>query len=879
MRLMHCLAMAGVSLGAACSTETGYQAPTRAQSEALRTLGDITLHASPTGAGSACTGTMPCDLPTARDRARSLIPTAPNVAIELAGGTYRLAAPLVLGVADSGTPTHPVVYRAAAGEHPVISGARQITGFAKFDDAKNIYRAAVPAGMASRQLFVDGVRASRARGPSNPSGVSVKSTGFSISDASYRSWAHPEQVEVIGNNAWKHMRCPLSTIGASADGGSNLVVDPACWNNNWTNVPNPSFPFNGAGLPVLDRITWIENAFELLGTPGQFYLDSAAGFLYYVPRPGEDLTSADVELPVLERLVVMSGTPGHLAPVNDTDPGISYAGQWGYQSGRSFGDLEADVHFTSTNGDAVTYAFTGTGVQVLAETNTDEGGFDVYIDGQKTSSGTANAASRLAQQAVASISGLAPGNHTIKVVKTGGDFLLVDGFTAVSDAVAPVHDITFSGIGFAYATWLSPSTNGYIDNQAGILWDPTTRKPTRIPAAVQVHRGARIVFDGVTVQHTGTSGIDLADQTQDSVVRNSEISDLSGIGIAVGEVDDYYQTQPALMTSGNTIAENTVRHVGQDYRDAVGIWIGYSRQTTISHNEVGYTPYSGISIGWGWGWTSDCALQAKQGLSTCRHGTTYSGGHQITANHVHGSMGELFDGGPIYTLSGQAQTSEFTGNVLAECNNGCNMIYHDEGSSLWNTHDNVTSFGNGALWLNLWTPSIHDDTILRNYADTARFNNNGTNVSVEQATVVTDGRWPDAARSIIAAAGPAASNGPVADDDNLRLSYTGTSWNFSTGRGDGDLEDAVHYATANGDSATFTFSGTGATFLTETMTDEGDVGVSVDGGAQVVVSAHADSRHAQQKLYAVDGLAAGPHTMTVTKLNGSYLLVDGFLVR
>ena len=44
-------------------------------------------------------------------------------------------------------------------------------------------------------------------------------------------------------------------------------------------------------------------------------------------------------------------------------------------------------------------------------------------------------------------------------------------------------------------------------------------------------------------------------------------------------------------------------------------------------------------------------------------------------------MGELSDGGPIYTLGGQSAASEFAGNVLSECVGGCNMIYHDEGSS------------------------------------------------------------------------------------------------------------------------------------------------------------------------------------------------------
>jgi hypothetical protein len=853
---------------------------------ALGTLGAIPgrapdiLYASPTGSGRSCSNYDPCALDTARDQVRTLVPHAKgDVVVQLSGGTYRLTSPLQLGVQDSGTgPGHQVVYQAAPGQTPVLSGAQRVTGFTQVDAAKNIYRAQVPKDVDSRELFVDGVRADRARSANNPGGFSVTSTGFTTSDPAYTSWTNTPGVEIVQNNAWKQMRCPLASITASASGGSDLTVDPACWNNNHSSVPNPSFPFNGAGLPSLDGITWLENSYQLLGTPGQFYLDSAAGQLYYVPRAGEDLTKADVELPVAPELLDVAGTPGHLAPLNDNDWRATYTGAWNVSNGRHLGDLGDDVHYTQTNGDAFSYTFTGTGIQVLSETDASEGNADVYVDGKKVQTVSGNGPTRLAQQAMVSITGLTKAKHTVRVVKTSGDYLLIDGMTVIPDVIAPVHDVAFTGLTFAYTTWNAPTTQGYIDNQAGVLWDPTTRTPIRIPAAVQVHRGSRISFTGDVVQHTGTSGIDLADQTQNSSVTGSSITDTSGGGVSIGEVDDYYQTQPSLMTSGNTVSTSVVQRPGQEYKDAVGIWVGHSRGTTLSHNDIGYTPYSGISIGWGWGWASDCTLQAKQGLPNCRHGTTYTGGNHVVGNHVHSVMGTLSDGGPVYTLGGEASGSEFDSNVLGECIGGCNMIYHDEGSSLWNTHDNVVEFSNGSLWLNLWTPSIHDDSIHDNYTDTDRFNNNGTNIAFKPSTVVPDGRWPAPAQAIIDAAGPGKTTGKVLDDDDLRIGYTG-SWSSSGSRGLGDLDNGVHYTQQNGDSATITFTGTGISFLTETNSDEGDVGVTLDGAAQPTVSANTAQRQSQHPLYSVSGLAAGPHTLTVTKLSGTYFLVDGFTVQ
>jgi hypothetical protein len=203
------------------------------------------------------------------------------------------------------------------------------------------------------------------------------------------------------------------------------------------------------------------------------------------------------------------------------------------------------------------------------------------------------------------------------------------------------------------------------------------------------------------------------------------------------------------------------------------------------------------------------------------------------------------------------------------------MIYHDEGSSLWDTHDNVVRFSNGSLWTNLWTPSIHDDSIHDNYSDTASFNNSGTGITFQQATVVTDGNWPAAALAIINAAGPGTPPGGTADDDDLRVAYTG-SWSSSGSRGVGDLDNGVHYTQQNGAAATISFTGTGIGFLTETNSDEGDIAITLDGVSQGTVSADTPQRHTRQKLWSATGLTDAPHTLTVTKLSGSYLLVDGF---
>jgi hypothetical protein len=129
---------------------------------------------------------------------------------------------------------------------------------------------------------------------------------------------------------------------------------------------------------------------------------------------------------------------------------------------------------------------TGTGVDVLGELNSDEGGFTVSVTNvasgaivdQKTAS--ALGTTRLAQQVLYSVGGLAKDSYAVKLQKQTSDasYLVIDAFAVIPDVIAPVHDVAFRGLTFAHSTWLAPSQSGYVDNQAGVLWDPATHLPT-----------------------------------------------------------------------------------------------------------------------------------------------------------------------------------------------------------------------------------------------------------------------------------------------------------------------------------------------------------------------------------------------------------------
>src|SRR5207237_5211099 len=56
---------------------------------------------------------------------------------------------------------------------------------------------------------------------------------------------------------------------------------------------------------------WIENSFDALDAPGEWYLSRRDGIVYYRALAGEDPNRAEVIAPALQQLVRFAGDPGH----------------------------------------------------------------------------------------------------------------------------------------------------------------------------------------------------------------------------------------------------------------------------------------------------------------------------------------------------------------------------------------------------------------------------------------------------------------------------------------------------------------------------------------------------------------------------------------
>ena len=245
----------------------------------------------------------------ARDRIRAERIGNQPVQVLVRGGTYCLPAPFVLEPQDSGTAEAPVVYSAFQMEKPVFSGGRAITGFRQNGSLWETMIPEVKAGQwYFRQLFVNGQRRQRARSPNSgyyriaklipgppvPNAKPVARDKFGFAPGDLEPWQRLDDVNLVLMHSWENSIHPLKSV----DTVSNLVQFAAPMKEWW-----------GLGYWEEHQRYFVENARELLDTPGEWYLNRETGLLTYWPMPGERVDETQIVAPSLTEFVRLAGNP------------------------------------------------------------------------------------------------------------------------------------------------------------------------------------------------------------------------------------------------------------------------------------------------------------------------------------------------------------------------------------------------------------------------------------------------------------------------------------------------------------------------------------------------------------------------------------------
>ncbi len=267
----------------------------------------LEIHAAPNG-NDANPGTATRPLATieaARLHARKLARqiSEGQVRVVIHGGTYRIEEPIVFTAEDGGTETVSITYAAASGQRPVISGGRAIADLKAAADGTWV--AEIPEAKSGKwqfcQLYLNGQRAARAREPDEgwfrvEQVGKDRRTNFRFQQGDLKAYANLDSLELVFLHDWSITRCPVKSI----DEATRTLTVPVQvgGNTNWA---------------VMDWFEkkpryFVENAHELLDSPGEWYLDENTGRLTYMPRPGETIESTELVAPVADQLLVVRGT-------------------------------------------------------------------------------------------------------------------------------------------------------------------------------------------------------------------------------------------------------------------------------------------------------------------------------------------------------------------------------------------------------------------------------------------------------------------------------------------------------------------------------------------------------------------------------------------
>ena len=489
-------------------------------------LAQTNLYVSTSGKGNKCSENEPCDLSGITGKLRELNKKdVGQVNVNFTGGVYELKSTFEITPEEAGNLKNQITFQSVSGSKALFSGGIKITGWSNI--GKGIFKARIPENVDSRQVYVNGKMAIRARipnrldsadfGPYNRVlGFDTKNKTVYVRSNELPAVKQTGQIEMVINQHWYQSRVRIASLQKVRD---TLVITPMAtelahlFQLTYARMLDPGKPY------------YFENALEFLDAEGEWFLDKTAHAIYYKPRLGQNISDLEIVIPVLKTLIQVVGTKE-----------------------------------------------------------------------------------------------------------------------------IPVQNLTFSGIGLSYGTWLSPSEKGSIATQG--VQVRGYEKDTG-PGLLQVEFARNFTVRNCNISGAGAHGVVFSKGVQNSGIIGNYIYEISANGIVI---DTYRKLLPpdSLMCRNNIVADNLIENVGMHYTNGMGILASCVIQHIIEHNEIRFGRYTGMQIGNHYG----------DNLNGMRD-------NLIRKNNIHHVMQLHDDGGAIYTLSTQPGTKIYE-----------NWI-HDYGKSQW----------------------------------------------------------------------------------------------------------------------------------------------------------------------------------------------------
>ena len=233
-------------------------------------------------------------LSAARNLARTFVGKE-AVTVHVADGVYYLPETLVFAPEDSGTAEHPITYLAENEGQAVLSGGSllELTWQSHTD---GVMKATTPEGLVIDQLFISGKNQRMARYPNYDAAKKTAAYQGFAADAFSKErasgWADPTggYIHAMHRSRWGGYHYQITGKNEKGE-----VTYEGGWQNN-------------RQMGMHKQFRMVENIFEELDAPGEWFHDSKNNTLYYMPPAGMDLTSAKVEVVRLRHLIEFRGS-------------------------------------------------------------------------------------------------------------------------------------------------------------------------------------------------------------------------------------------------------------------------------------------------------------------------------------------------------------------------------------------------------------------------------------------------------------------------------------------------------------------------------------------------------------------------------------------
>lgn len=264
----------------------------------------------------------------ARELRRLNDPSAKDgIHIIIEQGFYQLNEPVVIRPEDSGTAGSSTVITKPAGHEVILSGGILVSGWKKVTNElpgvpkyikDKLLVTDVPvlgnSNLEFRQLWVDGKKAIRARNENTGQMARILSWNFpaktcKIPLPELKGAGRFEDIkgmEMVIQQWWAIANLRIKSVKVTGHEAELTFMEPESrvqsehpWPAPWISTKTGNSPF------------YLTNAVQFLDEPGEWYEDMKSGKVYYWPRKGENMNTAQVIAPHLETLVKMEGTIDH----------------------------------------------------------------------------------------------------------------------------------------------------------------------------------------------------------------------------------------------------------------------------------------------------------------------------------------------------------------------------------------------------------------------------------------------------------------------------------------------------------------------------------------------------------------------------------------